>query len=113
DTFGNIWFGTSKEIVKYDGITFTHLIDNNGVYPICPIYVEKSGTIWRAQKSGGINKINSLPSGPSGPLNFSLLHFGKKEGFTDQLVDEIFQDNSGNLWFTITRDEVLIKLELQ
>ncbi|HJW28720.1 MAG TPA: two-component regulator propeller domain-containing protein, partial [Saprospiraceae bacterium] len=99
DTSGNIWFGTQKGLVKYDGKTFAYFDDRDGISPDHLYFVEKSGSIWIAPKSGGITKLTPVAGQSGWPLRFTSMHFGDKEGFTDQIIDKIYEDRAGNRWF--------------
>lgn len=113
DASGNIWFGNQKGLLIYDGKTFACFDESNGVHPHHLYFVEKSGTIWIAPNSGGITQLTPASVPPDGPLQYSFRHFGKKEGFTDNIIDRIFEDRAGNRWFLFRDMRGMIQLESQ
>ena len=126
DTSHNIWLLTTDGLVKYDGKTFFQFEVSNAIGQIDAVEVDKSGTIWISPLSGGVHVLTpvtfesdgSLKSGKaktlddSNALRYTLRHFGKDQGFTDQKVDQIHEDKSGNHWFLARDGGGLIKLEI-
>jgi signal transduction histidine kinase/ActR/RegA family two-component response regulator/streptogramin lyase len=96
DSQGNLWFSTSKGLVE---------LTNNGVfanYPIAEdgkpaialcVYEDTSHDLW----------IASLGSGLSRWRAGRITSFKIKDGFFDDSIWSILEDNNGNLWMTSNR----------
>ncbi len=112
DSSGVIWFGTSDKLIRYDGTTFAQITESDGIFPLNATCVEKSGTIWRAVKSGGVNRISFSSATRDGTMHYIVEHFGEKEGLTDQVIEKIFQDQSGHVWFIFKSGLGLVQLDM-
>ncbi len=119
DKSGNIWIGTGGGVSKYDGKSFTnyttaHGLVNNSVWSIIE---DKIGNIWFGTW-GGIskydgNRIETIQQGENVPLRDqqdlkkdknghlvkSFTSFTTAQGLTNNSVNWITEDKSGNLWF--------------
>ncbi len=91
DNYGNLWFGTSDGVFKYDGKSFTHFTEKEGLCKnnVYPILQDKSGNLWFGTRFGGVSKYDGK----------TFTNFTEKEGLCSNEVYSIFQDKSGNLWF--------------
>ncbi|HET7819307.1 MAG TPA: two-component regulator propeller domain-containing protein, partial [Bacteroidia bacterium] len=77
DKFGNLWFGTKRGIIRYDG---------NRVDLI------ESGDIKATKYQQGLKKIN-------GKFVKSFTYYTTEQGMVDDFVICITEDKIGNLWF--------------
>ena len=89
DKNGNLWFGNSKGLSRYDGKTFTNFTPVQGIAAsvVC-ILADKKGNIWFG-RSGGLSRYDGK----------TFTNFTTAQGLTSQFVTSIFEDKKGNLWF--------------
>lgn len=100
DTVGNIWFGTSEGLVKFDGTAFKTFSIEEGLRgvgaEIWGLTIDKNGLIW-VGATGGVCHFNGETFTP-----FSL-PVSKVENaqpmLTGKLAFEIIEDRHGNMWF--------------
>lgn len=100
DKAGNIWIGTSKGVLKYDGENFTRLTTDNGLVneAIWKILQDREGNMWFASRSNGVSKLNSE--------RFKLYH---PDYFPDLHVNAVFRDRSGGMWLGTRKGIILWK----
>jgi ligand-binding sensor domain-containing protein/serine phosphatase RsbU (regulator of sigma subunit) len=105
DKEGNIWFGTSGGVCKYDGDVFTNFtteqgLSNNIVYCIME---DKDGNMWFGTDEGACkytppakSKIDSklFNDKPGG----TFTTFTINQGLAGNIVRSIVQDKEGNVW---------------
>jgi ligand-binding sensor domain-containing protein len=98
DIAGNILFGTASGISKYDGRSFGNLIDNKDTHSkkITSLFTDKEGNIWFGAMGSGIYRYNGTTLENYLNNNDHLFNLGS----TDQLILDMLQDRSGNLWFS-------------
>jgi ligand-binding sensor domain-containing protein len=96
DKQGNIWFGTDRGVVQYDGKVFRsytqeHGLTNTNVGRKC-ILVDKAGTVW-VGTMGGIFRYDPVADykGTKCFSRFGLLPAIK--------ATDILEDKFGNIWF--------------
>ncbi len=89
DKNGNMWFGTSDGVSKYDGKYFSQFTKKNGLPSnyVFSIIEDKSGNIWFGTDAG-ISRYDG---------NY-FTWFTEKEGMSNNLVYTIMEDKSGNIW---------------
>jgi ligand-binding sensor domain-containing protein len=96
DKNGNIWFGTHRGAIKYDGKTFKSYTEKDGLSNIQvgrkSILIDKSGIIWIGT-SGGVFRYNPSADSAGGKC-FSLFTL-----LPPISVADILEDNTGNIWF--------------
>lgn len=96
DKKGNIWFGTYRGAIKYDGKTFRSYTEKNGLSNTKvgrkSILMDKSGNIWVGTQGGVFRYIPSADS--TGGQCFSLFHL-----LPPINVKDIMEDKAGNIWF--------------
>jgi ligand-binding sensor domain-containing protein/signal transduction histidine kinase len=89
DKNGNLWFGTSNGLSRYDGKTFTTFTPVQGIAAsVYCILADKKGNIWFG-RSGGLSRYDGK----------TFSNFTTAQGLTSQFVTSIFEDKKGNLWF--------------
>ncbi len=98
DTAGNLWFGTSEGLIKYNGKEFTTFSKQEGLQSkeIWGLTIDKSGLIW-VGSTGGVNQFdgeNFIPfSLPDSRVE------NAKPMLSDKLVFKIIEDKNGAMWF--------------
>lgn len=93
DKSGNILFGTSNGICKYNGKAFTKYPVPDTLSITCMLE-DKDGNLWFGTKKNGIYRYNGTTL--DNFLNNKQFNFGN----TNQLIVDILQDKNGNLWFS-------------
>ena len=75
DSKGNIWFGTSKGLDKYDGKNFTHFGIAQGLSceSISSICEDKNGNLWLGTDCDGVVNKLELPDTEAG--RHSITHY--------------------------------------
>lgn len=98
DKAGNILFGTGSGISQYDGKSFTSFTDNKDIKnkQIQSLFNDKDGNIWFGTMGNGIYRYNGTTLDNYLNNNDHLFNLGN----TYQLILDILQDKSGNLWFS-------------
>jgi ligand-binding sensor domain-containing protein len=94
DSKGNIWIGTYGDgVYKYDGKTFSRIDFQLELYrqTVLDIYFDNHDNVWLATLSNGIAQYNTVAK------TFSWLT--ENEGLSNNHVQSITQDKSGNYWF--------------
>lgn len=101
DDSGNLWFSTNRGGVnRYDGKTFTHFKDEQGLNPgAIHIMQDQHNNVWIS--STGKNAIGSTKSDEeiSRFQPNSFVHFTEKQGISNPIVSAILEDSKGNIWF--------------
>ncbi|MGV7107141.1 ligand-binding sensor domain-containing protein [Flavobacterium sp. U410] len=98
DTTGNLWFGTSEGLIKYNGKEFRTFSKKEGLQneEIWSLTIDKSGLIW-VGSTGGVNQFdgeNFIPfSLPDARVE------NAKPMLSDKLVFKIIEDKNGTMWF--------------
>jgi ligand-binding sensor domain-containing protein len=92
DSKGYIWFGSSVELTRYDGLSFTSFTTNNGLSEniITALAEDQSGNIWIGHKNGKIDRMNKD----------GIYPFNPEEGLGEVAISSIVFDKKGNLWFS-------------
>jgi ligand-binding sensor domain-containing protein len=106
DPNGNLWFATDAGVSRYDGQTFKTFDSRNGLgsNQVWSILIDKSGTVWCGTEAGvyrsdGKNYTNGLPVFTLFPLPEADLS-NKPDAYpAPKLVNSIYQDKAGNIWF--------------
>ena len=124
DKYGNIWFGTfGGGVIKYDGKFFTNFTIKEGLSNniVVSIFEDKNRNLWFGTEGGGVSKYDGnrveeverkIRRGEivsdrvqqglykvNGKLVKSFTHYSKMEGLSDNFIESISEDHSGNLWF--------------
>lgn len=106
DRNGNLWFATDAGVCRYDGKTFETFDRRNGLgsNQVWSILIDKSGTVWLGTEAGvyrddGKNHTNGMPVFTLFPLPEADLGNQPNAYPAPKLVNSIFQDKAGNIWF--------------
>jgi ligand-binding sensor domain-containing protein len=99
DNKGNIWIGTNRGLIKWNGTSLAFLADYNGsLLPgnkISCIRQDRSNRLWIGTSGG--KHVAWVDD--SGLHNLSLLN-----GRDSCIINDIFQDRRGNVWFATAND---------
>jgi ligand-binding sensor domain-containing protein len=100
DQVGNIWFGTSEGLIKYDGNKFTTFSKKEGLpgddEEIWSLTIDKNGLIW-VGSMGGVSHFDGARFIPF-PLPASKVE-NPKHMLSGKLVFKIIEDKNGTMWF--------------
>jgi ligand-binding sensor domain-containing protein len=116
DKNGDIWFGTTSGLYRYDGKLFTSYTDVEGINTagIEKMMADKAGNLWFGAK-GGIIKYNpAMLAGKANPI-FSAITLGgnsipaigsafkiSANAMNDTLpVSHLMEDSKGTIWFSV------------
>ncbi len=99
DKAGNIWFGTSDGLIKYDGEKFTTFSKNEGLpgydEEIWGLTIDKSGLIW-VGSIGGVSHFDGEKFIPFALPDLKVEN--PQHMLSDKLVFKIIEDKSGTIW---------------
>jgi len=95
DRRGDIWFGTTKGVYRYDGRVFTHFTNNDGVVNSTGLQINKVEHILE-DSSGNIWFGGRLTKGVFCFDGRSLTNF---KPFGDGWLWPMLEDKTGNIWF--------------
>ena len=98
DTTGNIWFGTSEGLLRYNGKGFRIFSEKEGLQDkeIWGLAIDNSGLIW-VGSTGGVSHFDGERF-TSFPLP-DLMVENPKPMLSKNLVFKIIEDNKGIMWF--------------
>ncbi len=101
DSHGVLWFGTTEGVTRYDGERLETFTTEEGLVSntIRLIFEDSQGRIW-------FGKGGPWPTHSSGESNGVSYYdgqafgiFSTEDGLTSNNVTDIFEDNTGDLWF--------------
>ena len=103
DSRGNIWFGTDNGLSRYDGQSFAHFTEKEGmvIQGVHSILEDSKNNLWFGSLDGWVTRYDG----------HYFTHFQLKEGLTGTSVSGIQEDKNGHLWF-LTGDRSVSKLVL-
>jgi ligand-binding sensor domain-containing protein len=100
DKTGNLWFGSSDGLIKYDGKKFTTFSKNEGLLgydeEIWGLVVDKNGLIW-VGGYGGVFHFDGERFIPFSLPNSIVVD--RQYMLSDKLVFKMIEDKSGTIWF--------------
>ena len=96
DSKGNLWFGTTNGVSRYDGKAFQNFtqIDGLALDTVGAILEDSRGTLWF-----GTGRWNVEGKGVSRYDGKTFQNFTTEDGLADNTVKDIFEDKEGHLWF--------------
>ncbi len=97
DKAGNVWFGTSDGLLKYDGKKFTAFSKKEGLQDeeIWGLTIDKSGLIW----VGAIDGVSHFDGEKFIPFSLPDLKVENPQHMlSDKLVFKIIEDKNGTIW---------------
>ena len=86
DSEGNIWIATTEGISKFDGNSFTTILNSGCVYSIIE---DTNGDFWFGTCGFGVIKYDGV----------NFVTYTTVDGLGTNSVFNILQDNDGNYWF--------------
>lgn len=91
DNSGQLWFGTSSGVSRYDGESFTTFTTQDGLADnrVSSVTEQSSGHLWFGTWGGGVSRYDRE----------SFTTFTTQDGLADNIVHAAAADSSGNLWF--------------
>ncbi len=91
DKSGNIWYGTKGGVSKYDGRSFVHYTEKEGLSNniVLSILQDRAGNLWFGTEGGGACKYDGK----------TYTRFSEDEGLSSNTVLAIIEDKKGNIWF--------------
>lgn len=94
DSSGNLWFGTSHGLSRYDGNSFLHYTTEAGLLnnTILSMLEDRAGQLWFGT-GNGISRYDGS----------NFFHYQTKDSFKGQHVRSILEDPQGNLWFATSK----------
>lgn len=99
DIAGNVWFGTSDGLIKYDGEKFTKFSKKEGLQgeneEIWGLTIDKSGLIW-VGSIGGVSHFDGKKFTPF--LLPDVKVENPKPMLSDKLVFKFVEDKNGTMW---------------
>lgn len=102
DNSGNVWIGTNRGLIKWNGSTFSFLYKINGVSlpdnRVTCLRQDANSRLWIGTK--GAKKVSWIDT--EGLHDLSLLN-----GRDSTVIKDIFQDRRGNIWFATANDGII------
>jgi ligand-binding sensor domain-containing protein len=106
DRTGNLWFATDAGVCYYDGKSFETFDRRNGLgsNQVWSIFIDKSGVVWCGTEAGvyrtdGKNQAYGLLAFTLFTLPEADLRNQPDAYPAPKLINCIFQDDAGNIWF--------------
>lgn len=106
DRSGNLWFATNAGVSRYDGKRFENFDRRNGLgsNQTWSLLIDKNGTVWCGTEAGvyrydGKKDANGQPVFTRFPLPEADLSKQPNAYPASKLVNSIYQDQAGNIWF--------------
>lgn len=99
DNDGNIWFGTSQGVTRYNGSTFANYTKNEGLVDndIRSVFQDSRGNIW----------FGSLGAGFTIYDGYTFTSFTKGGGLPETGIPSIAEDKKGNVWLSMWEKGVI------
>ena len=95
DRFGNIWFGTTNGLIKFDGKSYSTFTEKEGFFggvAVRSIYEDKKGNLWLGSAKGACKYDGK-----------TFTYYDQKKGGMDGNIRSIIEDKQGNLWFAFAK----------
>ena len=90
DRAGNLWFGTTAGVSRYDGKSFVNFSEAEGLSHnlVSAMLEDRDGNLWFAT-DGGVDRFDGR----------TFTRFSEEEGLAYDIVSAMLEDRNGNLWF--------------
>ena len=98
DKSGKIWFGTGDGVYCYNGKSFSHFLQNDGVINKENLHLKMIDCMLE-DKSGNIWFASGMPPGEEGICRYDGKSISSFKPNGDGWIRYIKEDKSGNLWF--------------
>lgn len=107
DSKGNVWFGTSKGLYKYDRNNFTHFgiaqgLSSESITSICE---DDRGNLWLGTEYDSL--VNKLDLSAAETGKYSFTHYNITQSLALSIFYCILQDKKNNLWFGSSNSGVI------
>ncbi|WP_029284582.1 two-component regulator propeller domain-containing protein [Pedobacter sp. R20-19] len=89
DRHGNIWLASGEGIIRYDGKVFTNMTSKENSVRFFSVLEDRKGNFWFASIGSGVYYYDGK----------SFRNFTTKDGLANDRVTNIYEDNSGYIWF--------------
>ena len=121
DQEGLLWIGTDAGLVLYDGSTFRHLSEKNGLLHnlILSLQQDRSGAIWVGTE-GGLHRLEAVSEAELTRIvpnrlafgRYRIEQFGKQDGLKsiDAIDNAVLLDHRNQMWWGM--GNVLTRLDL-
>lgn len=109
DRKGHMWLGTNNGIVFFNpdelikdttrfSVLHIHNDEGNSFMSeeVKELYEDREGRIWAATTGGGLNLFKPGRNGEDP----DFIHYGKDRGLSNQMIQAITEDDTGNLWIS-------------
>ena len=91
DRKGNIWIAAFDGIFRYDGKSFTNIINKVSSARFFSVLEDKKGNFWFGSIGSGVYYYDGK----------SFQNFTTREGLLNNEVTNIYEDKTGNIWFGV------------
>jgi len=90
DSKGNLWFGTSQGLAKFDGSSWAVFDKSNGLasQSIHDIAIDSKDNVWIATEGGGVSKFDGT----------NVTNYSTEDGLSKNSVNVIGVDAQDNVW---------------
>lgn len=94
DRDGNLWFSTSRGLLKYDGDSLMNISKLRNIKQVLnrPIMIDRNDHIWMGARNGLFVISNEV-----------VRQYTTKDGFIFDAVRDIFEDREGNIWIATNK----------
>ncbi len=89
DRKGNIWITSWEGVFKYDGKSFTNITSKVSSARFFSVLEDRKGNFWFASIGSGVYYYDGK----------SFQNFTTKDGLANDMVGDIYEDKTGNIWF--------------
>ena len=89
DIKGNIWLAAWKDIIRYDGKSFTNITSKASSGNYWSALEDRKGNFWFSTIGSGVYYYDGK----------SFQNFTTKEGLLNNEIGCIYEDKAGNIWF--------------
>lgn len=98
DLKGNLLFAAYKNIIKYDGVSFTNIKTQESIasYDAFDVWQDKNETIWVASTHFGVFQYPKSTVLKANKKSFN--HFTTKNGLAHNRTMCIYEDMAGGIW---------------
>ena len=90
DRRGQLWFGTEKGVIRYDGSTFVNFTTADGLTDnrVRAIVEDIQGRLWFGTWFGGLSCFDG----------YTFTNYTREDGLPDNMVHALVEDGQGRLW---------------
>lgn len=89
DKNGNIWMAAFDGVYRYDGTSFTNVIDKISTARFFSAMEDKNGNMWFGSIGSGVYRYDGI----------FFENYTSDEGLLSDEIVSIFQDKDGDIWF--------------